>query len=89
MIYLVIGNILLIIKDFDIIIIYIFLWNICNIFLYNVGWGNFLVKGDNSIVVGIEKIWFIRNLILVYFINGMIEDLVFERYWNDLRGVVV
>lgn len=88
MIYLGIGNILLIIKDFDIFIFYIFFWSICNIFLYKVGWGNFLVIGDNSIVVGIEKIWFIRNLILVYFMNEM-EDLVFEKYWNDLRDVVV
>lgn len=54
-IYKIFGNVLFI-KDFDIFLFYIFLWNICGIFQYKKGWGNFLDNGDNSFVVCIERI---------------------------------
>lgn len=58
----------------DILVFYIFLWNICNILKYKNGWGKFLKKGDKSIVVCIEKIRNERNLIFGYLIVGVIED---------------
>lgn len=56
LIYLVNGNKILVVKYLDISVMYIILWNICNIFKYKNGWGNLLKIGDNSMVVCIEKI---------------------------------
>lgn len=89
LIYPATGNTSLTAKDFYITIIYILLRNICKIPSHNAGWGNPPAKGDNSIAAGIEKIRLTRNLILAHSTNGMIEDPVFEKHWNDLRDVVV
>nr|XP_034316342.1 uncharacterized protein LOC117685877 [Crassostrea gigas] len=89
LIYPATGNTSLTTKDFDITIIYILLRNICNIPPHKSGWGNPPAKGDNSIAAGIEKIRLTRNLIIAHSTNGMIEDPVFEKHWNDLRVVVI
>ncbi|XP_065938350.1 uncharacterized protein [Magallana gigas] len=89
LIYPATGNISLTTKDCDISILYILLRSICNIPSHKAGWGNPPAIGDNSIAAGIEKIRLTRNLILVHSTNGMIEDPVFEKHWNDLRDVVV
>lgn len=88
-IYPAAGNTSLTSKDFNISILYILLRNICNIPSHKAGWGNPPAIGDNSIAAGIEKIRLTRKLILVHSTNGMIEDPVFEKHWNDLRDVVV
>lgn len=89
LIYPATGNTSLTTKEFDITIIYILLRNICNIPPHKSGWGNPPAKGDNSIAAGIEKIRLTRNLIIAHSTNGMIEDPVFEKHWNDLRDVVI
>lgn len=89
LIYPATGNTSLTTKEFDITIIYILLRNICNIPPHKAGWGNPPAKSDNSIAAGIEKIRLTRNLILAHSTNGMIEDPVFEKHWNDLKDVVV
>lgn len=52
-----VGSNLISLKDLDIFVLYMLLWNICsNIFKFKIGWGNFFNKGDSSILVCIERI---------------------------------
>lgn len=83
------GNTSLTAKDFDISTLYILLRNICNIPSHRAGWGNRPAKGDKSIAAGIEIIRLERNSILGHSTSGIIEDLVFETHWKELRNVVV
>lgn len=71
----------------DILVFYIFLWNICNILKYKNGWGKFLKKGDKSIVVCIEKIKNERNLIFGYLMSFKIIGLNFGMLLLKLRNV--
>lgn len=73
-------------KDFDISLLYILLRNICPINKHKNGWGNSPEKGDNSLAACIERIRIQRNLISAHSPNGKIEDVEFQKKWDELRN---
>lgn len=73
-------------KDFDISLLYILLRNICRIPKHKNGWGNPPEKGDNSLAACIERIRIQRNFISAHSPNGKIEDVEFQKKWDELRN---
>lgn len=73
-------------KDFDISLLYILLRNICRIPKHTKGWGHPPEKGDNSLAACIERIRIQRNLISAHSPNGKIEDVEFQKKWDELRN---
>lgn len=76
-------------KDLDISVLYILLWNICNIPKHKNGWGKHPKKGDKSIAACIDKIRNERNFISGHSTDGTIEDTKFQNHWAELRDAIV
>lgn len=75
-------------SNFDILLLYLLLRNICSIQPHRNGWGNVPLPGDRSLSANIERIRIIRNEYCVYISNFSLSDIEFERKWTNIFQIV-
>lgn len=75
-------------SNFDILLLYLLLRNICSIQPHRNGWGNVPLPEDRSLSANIERIRIIRNEYCVYISNFSFSNIEFERKWTNIFQIV-
>lgn len=74
-------------SKFDVILLCIFIRNLCFNLKLRKGWGRKLCESDIEIGYDIVCFWLFRNKIFVYFRFVVIFDDIFEVLWDNLKFV--
>ena len=75
--------------SFDMTLLITLLRNICNLRPPLAGWDNLPSADETTLEANIARLRFYRNKVYGYASQASVDDSTFERYWQDIRNVLV